>query len=76
MPFAIFLANLVLEAVRQDAYGFYSDLFKSYEGVRPCWAHDWSLVELEAATARLTGESEPEPAQPTSGEGWTFTAAA
>lgn len=73
MPFAVFLAALVLEAVRQDAYSFYSDLFKSYEGIRPRWACDWSLEDLERATARLC---EPEPAQPTSGEGWTFTAAA
>jgi len=58
-----------------DAYSYYSDLFKSFEGIRPRWACDWSLDRLEAAIDALH-EREVEPEIPTSGDGWAFTPAA
>jgi len=58
------------EEMRYDLYGFYSDLFKSCEGIRPRWAYDWSIAELQAAIDDLDPQLET---PPTSGDGWSYT---
>lgn len=78
-------------AAHQEAYSFYSDYFKSVEGIRPRWAFYYSTEEIERLTRELS-ETEEEYRHentcelcyhgsccreriPTSGEGWSFTPA-
>jgi hypothetical protein len=69
------LKAVAAEEIRQDLYSTYSDLFKDENGIRPRWAFDWSIADLMEALDRLCGVEAPEPAMPTSGEGWSFTPA-
>ena len=89
---AAFLAVCADVSRHADAYSFYSDMFKSYEGIRPRWAFYYSTEELEAALERLLAREEEYRHEescelcyhgeccreklPTSGEGWAFTPAA
>jgi hypothetical protein len=69
------LKAVAAEEIRYDLYSFFSDMFKMHNGIRPRWACDWSIAELQEALDRLDGIEAPEPAMPTSGEGWAFTPA-
>jgi len=69
------LKAVAAEEIRQDLYSTYSDVFKSFNGIRPRWAFDWSISDLMEALDRLDGIEAEEPPMPTSGEGWSFTPA-
>lgn len=70
------LKAVAAEDMRQDLYSFFSDMFKMHNGIRPRWACDWSISELQDALDRLDGVEAEEPPMPTEGEGWAFTPAA
>lgn len=84
--FAAVLSVVALIGEQSELYSLYSDVFKSYEGIRPRWAYDWSVADLQAALAALDArdgfgpgcecpecmEGEIEPPMPTSGDGWSF----
>lgn len=87
VAFAAALA-VIPEAVRRSYYGYYSDYFKSVEGIRPRWASDYSIPELESSIALLDAREHEcmcpdcfhgdpcKETMPTEGEGWSFTPAA
>jgi hypothetical protein len=59
------------EEIRYDLFSLYSDVFKSYEGIRPRWAFDWSITQLQDGLDSLEAVHRPATV-PTSGEGWAF----
>lgn len=64
-----------MEAIRQDDYSFFSDMYKMHNGIRPRFAATYSISELREALVQLDefAALPQEPRNPTSGEGWTFT---
>jgi hypothetical protein len=75
LPEGVRVTSIPYESEHDYLYSLYSDLFKSYEGIRPRWAYSYSCEELQAAIDALD-ERETEPEIPTSGDGWAFTPAA
>jgi len=88
--FAGFLSSIAAIDEQRSLYSLYSDLFKSYEGIRPRWAYDWSIDRLASAIDALDAQVDEydheescelcyrgdtcRAKMPTTGDGWAFQA--
>lgn len=91
LALAAFL-GAIPEIVRQGLFSYYSDYHKDCHGIRPRWAGDYSIAQLEDEIAWLDQHADEymheqvcdlcyhgetcREHMPTSGEGWSFTPAA